>query len=490
IQAKPTFTIENNTMQYARYERVEKPSSPSELSENKRFVVKAVNAEFDPLMFNQSTEIKPTFSTHNNTTFYIHPIDANTAYIYLSGRVDTAYSNAQAGFNIPKIVVKDASAAFNIETVSNNSALINTIAFKPYFDVNETITVSSSDIDIAIGALSSYIHTSSFSAHNSSAIHINQEIKFYKVQKAVVPYMLGGNEPTSTAVIPYDYEIADVELTGGVYITVLAWAVRNGYTFYTKANSAPEALELFGFKFESSGTTNRGSTIDPVVGYPTFFRNAIVFCNAFTEWYNSKYDPDLEPVYRDASGNIIRSYNFSTDITDTAISANGGKNGFRLPSVYEWQYAASISKEPLNATYSSYTGTAVMPSLVYAQSYLDPSGFPAKAVNVDLKDYIIYSENYGSTVVVSGVDIGSQGVGNKTSVTRKPNLLNLYDMSGNVAEWTTTATGTDRYVMGGHVNSNKDNVAIGSVMTVSPLEVTQMQDYPNPVGIRLVRSLR
>ena len=199
----------------------------------------------------------------------------------------------------------------------------------------------------------------------------------------------------------------------------------------------------------------------------------------------------MEPVYRDANGAIIKTYNFSTEIKDTAISANGGKNGFRLPSVYEWQYAAAISKDPLDATYSSYTGTAVLPSLVYAQSYLDPSGFPAKAVNADLKNYIIYSENYGSTVAVAGVDIGSQGVGTTTSVTRKPNLLKLYDMSGNVAEWTTTSKGTtDKYVMGGHVNSSKDNVAIGSVMTVSSYEVTQMKDYPNPVGIRLVRSLR
>ena len=491
IQAKPTFTIENNTMQYARYERVEKPSSPSTLPVNKRFVVKAVNAEFDPLMFNQSTEIKPTFSTDEKTTFHIHPTDANTAYIYLSGRVDDEYRDTKAQFNIPRIVVKDAADRFNIPTESNNSALINTSAFTPYFGVNESITVSSSDIDIAIGALGSYIHTSSFSAHNSSGKHINQTINFYKVQKAVVPYMLGGNEPTSTAVIPYDYEIADVELTGGVYLTVLAWAVRNGYTFYTKANSAPQALELFGFKFTQSGTTNRGSTIDPVVGYPTFYRNAIVFCNAFTQWYNAKYGTTLEPVYRYTNGNIIKTYNFSTEIKDTAISANGGKNGFRLPSVYEWQYAAAISKDPLDATYTPYTGTAVLPSLVYAQSYLDPSGFPAKAVNVDLKNYIIYSENYGSTVAVAGVDIGSQGVGNTTSVTRKPNLLKLYDMSGNVAEWTTTSKDTtDKYVMGGHVNSSKDNVAIGSVMSVSSYEVTQMKDYPNPVGIRLVRSLR
>ena len=495
VNEAPSFAIESNTMQYAQYERIENASSPGTLPQNKRFKVSVTNGEFDSSLFGRSTEIKPSFAISENMNFHIQPIDANSAYIYASGRVDTEYVQAKVQFVIPKIVVKNAADNFAIKTVINDNALIDTKSFVPYFDVNETVSITSSDITTAISAgLSGKIYTTSFKAHNTGSEHINQSLKFYKVQKAVVPYMVGGVVPSTTVSLPYDYEIADTELTAGMYLAVLNWALSNGYTFYGKLQSGStdiSALELFGFGYGVDGNmTNRASTIDPVVGYPTTFRNAIVFCNAFTEWYNNRYTKNLEPVYRDSSGNVIKSYDFTNYHTDAAISANGGKNGFRLPSVGEWQYAAAISRDPLDNTYNKYSGTAVMPSLVYAQSYLDPSGYPANTTQLQLSDYIIYAENYGSTVIGS-VDRGSQSVGKTTAIKREPNRLGLYDMSGNVAEWTTTQSSTEeRYIVGGYVSSSKEQVTVGSVMTANVNDVTQIGNYVVPVGIRLVRSLR
>lgn len=194
-------------------------------------------------------------------------------------------------------------------------------------------------------------------------------------------------------VISQAYSISKYEVTGKDWETVTSWAVQNGYT--SLASSAAEYC----------------NETHPVVNVTWY--DAVIWCNAKSEMEG------LEPVYYDnASGQneIYRGPPYGAFLTATSVGAeviswNTSKNGYRLPTHDEWEYAARGGQATNNYLYSGSDD-------IDAVSVWSENSFGAEC---DMWDV--------GTPPNPTDDRGTWPAGSKA-----PNELGLYDMSGNVWE--------------------------------------------------------
>jgi formylglycine-generating enzyme required for sulfatase activity len=206
--------------------------------------------------------------------------------------------------------------------------------------------------------------------------------------------------------IVYKWATGDVNMNGGID----ADETRGAYTM---------SINRTGEKGDGSGDY---STEHPVT--EVNWREAVIWCNALTEFYNANNgsEPDLDCVYYSDYyyTQPLRSATFSTTVSTVngsqdrpyiKASSDGNidmKNctstGFRLPEGVEWECAARYI-DGLVWTHGSRASGA-------AGSYTDAAATQMVAW---------YSLN-------SGADV-------KEVKGKSANALGLYDMSGNVAEW-------------------------------------------------------
>jgi len=185
--------------------------------------------------------------------------------------------------------------------------------------------------------------------------------------------------------------------------------------------------------------------------------------NALTEYYNAQNETSLKPVYYYDSSyvNPIRDcldddshFTELGGVYTAATNPNAGgfddpyvntsANGFRLPTMDEWELAARYIDD------ANSDGDIMDSSEYYPGSHV--SGDVSNPYNTSavFGNYAWYSVNSGSS---------TNPVGNKTA-----NALGLYDMNGNVWEWVfdwhPIAT-TDRVKRGGSWMTANSTLQVG-----------------------------
>lgn len=228
-----------------------------------------------------------------------------------------------------------------------------------------------------------------------------------------------GVEDDGEATVLNDFWIAETPVTYGLWYLIRIWGEENGYTF---ANMGREGSHG---ERGNEPTAWRNEPVTDVSWY-----DVIVWCNALSEFLG------YEPVYL-YHGTIYR------DAKDRSAGGNVVQelgNGFRLPTDNEFELAAR------------YQGSDSAYALEYPEgsgAYWTPGNYASGAIASHdnlfaTLDAAWYKENTEKTQVV----------GLKPSL---GNGLGLFDMSGNVEEWTYSAR-----ALGGSWNSDADELQVGS----------------------------
>jgi formylglycine-generating enzyme required for sulfatase activity len=282
---------------------------------------------------------------------------------------------------------------------------------------------------------------------------------------------------STNATISTPFSIEQTEVTYELWIEVYDWAVNHGYTFANSGQNGVNGLNADNTTYKPYDTLNN---------YPVAninWRDAMIWCNALTEYYNANNGSgtDLAVVY--CSDNTYTTPIRTCDNTSTYtfIQDNpclpSNPSGFRLPSRDEYEFAARYMSTNESYAVSHNDSSGSHTALTDGYSWT-PGSYPSGATtNTDASFLEIAwcaSNSIGKT----------QSVG-----TKKPNALSLYDMSGNIYEWLFGGSPDNRSCRGGSIfdYAQSNYLRIGNFETSA--EIPPNFHTGHPLGFRFARNL-
>ncbi|HBE78010.1 MAG TPA: hypothetical protein DDW65_09560 [Firmicutes bacterium] len=252
--------------------------------------------------------------------------------------------------------------------------------------------------------------------------------------------------------VPRAYDIAQTDVTYEQWSTIYTWATTKATNKYSFAHAGV------------GGSSGSSDLLQPVT--TVSWSDAIVWCNALTEYYNANNGKNYACVYT-YNGAIIRDSTNNTACSNvTAVSKAGG---FRLPTNNEWELAAR---------YIGTTAPTVSPLSTARVEWPSGSGFywtPGSYASGATDDYSDSSAT--AEVAVNWPNSCTADVASK-----RPNQLGLYDMTGNVAQMCFDSYGTHRVMRGWAYNTFLDVTGLGCMFDC---DLTSTYNY---AGFRVVRT--
>jgi uncharacterized repeat protein (TIGR02543 family) len=270
------------------------------------------------------------------------------------------------------------------------------------------------------------------------------------VQMSYVPVPAGGIDfPTGwedESVLHVDgpFYVSETLVTYRLWSTVYAWATSEdrGSGKYTFANPGRQGGDYQSWDLENgnneSPDTPVGNDLHPVT--KAALLDALVWCNALTEWHNAHHDTNYGKAYL-SGGSAVRNSAVDPAAVLNSMTIDAGAGGFRLLDTKEWELAAKWRD---NGTYA-------------VSGYENPWFTPGRSGSGANGPFEFDNPGASNEVAWWMKNEGGENSTTKQVKLLRANSLGLYDMSGNVEELCTVvpSANTVRSVFrGGYFNTD------------------------------------